>query len=87
MTSSERREKARLRSERRRRANGIMPRRPAQKPWLVEGCSRSTWYRRRKAARSQARERETLAARQAMLERAEAFAAALARDLDRCAAI
>jgi hypothetical protein len=43
---AERRERARLRSERWRRAHGIMPRRPAQKPWLAEGCSRSTWYRR-----------------------------------------
>jgi hypothetical protein len=41
-TASERREKARLRSERWRRAHGIMPRRPAQRPWLAEGCSRST---------------------------------------------
>jgi hypothetical protein len=52
---------------------------------LSEGCSRSTWYRRRKAAR----EREDLAARaqrsQAMFERAEALAAALKRDLERCA--
>jgi hypothetical protein len=50
MTDAERREKARLRSERWRRAHGIMPRRPAQKPWLAEGVSRSTWYRRRKQA-------------------------------------
>jgi hypothetical protein len=27
-------------------AHGIMPRRPAQKLWLAEGISRSTWYRR-----------------------------------------
>jgi hypothetical protein len=40
------REKARLRSERWRRAHGIGPRRPAQRPWLAEGVSRSTWYRR-----------------------------------------
>src|ERR1700704_1625843 len=46
MTDAERREKARLRSERWRRAHGIGPRRPAQKPWLAEGISRSTWYRR-----------------------------------------
>jgi hypothetical protein len=44
----ERREANRLRSERWRRAHGIMPRKPAQKPWLAEGVSRSTWYRRRK---------------------------------------
>jgi hypothetical protein len=86
MTTSERREAARLRSERWRRAHGIGPRRPAQRPWLAGGISRSTWYRRRKAAR----EREALAARasksQATVERAEAFAAELARDLERCAA-
>ena len=46
MTAAERREKARLRAERWRRAHGIMPRRPASKPWLAEGISRSTWYRR-----------------------------------------
>ena len=45
----EQREKARLRSERWRRAHGIMPRKPAQRPWLAEGISRSTWYRRKKA--------------------------------------
>jgi len=60
-TLEQRREAARLRSERWRRAQGIMPRRPAQRPWLAEGISRSTWYRRRKAAR----EREDLAARAA----------------------
>jgi hypothetical protein len=46
MTAAERREANRLRSERWRRAHGIGPRKPAQKPWLAEGCSRSTWYRR-----------------------------------------
>jgi len=64
-----------------------MPRPPAQQPWLAEGVSRSTWYRRRKAAR----EREVLAAKasqsQVMFERAEVLAAALTRDLERCAAI
>jgi hypothetical protein len=29
-----------------RGAHGIGPRRPAQRPWLAEGISRSTWYRR-----------------------------------------
>ena len=46
-----------------------------KRPWLAEGCLRSTWYSRRKSAR----EREALAAvaarSQAMFE----------RDLDRCA--
>jgi hypothetical protein len=46
MTNEERREANRLRSERWRRAHGIGPRKPAQKPWLAEGISRSTWYRR-----------------------------------------
>jgi len=59
MTAEDRREKTRLRSERWRRAHGIEPRRPAQRPWLAEGISRSTWYRRRK----QAREREALVTR------------------------
>jgi hypothetical protein len=35
----EQRERACLRSERWRRAHGIMPRRPAQKPWLAEGSA------------------------------------------------
>ncbi len=43
----EKRERARLASERWRRAHGIGPRKPAQRPWLAEGISRSTvWYRR-----------------------------------------
>jgi hypothetical protein len=57
MIAEERREKARLRSECWRRAHGIMPRRKAVRPWLAEGISPSTWYRRRK----QARERRALA--------------------------
>jgi len=83
MTDAERRKKNRQRSERWRRAHGIMPRKPASKPWLAEGCSRSTWYRRRAKTRSDA----ALACRLAMFDRAEAFAADLARDLERCAAI
>jgi hypothetical protein len=74
---AERREKNRLRSERWRRAHGIMPRKPAQKPWLAEGISRSTYYRRRK----QSRERAALAARAARFVRAEAFAAQLQAEL------
>jgi hypothetical protein len=69
-----------LRSERWRRAHGIGPRRLAQQPWLAEGISRSTWYRRRKKARDAATVR-------ASLDRAESFAAALTRDLARCAAL
>ena len=41
MTTVESREKTRLRPERWRRARGIMPRPPAQRPWLAEGVSRS----------------------------------------------
>jgi len=51
-----------------------MPRRPAQKPWLAEGISRSTWYRRPKLARERA-------AQAAIFERAERFVAALQADL------
>jgi hypothetical protein len=83
MTDAERREKARLRAERWRRAHGIGPRRPAQRPWLAEGISRSTWYRRRKRAQQVA----AVACASATLDRAEAFAAALTRDLARCAAL
>ena len=83
MTDAERREKARLRSERWRRAHGIGPRRPAKQPWLAEGVSRSTWYRRRKQARNVV----AAACTRATFERAEAFAVALTRDLARCAAL
>jgi hypothetical protein len=44
LTPAERRERAQLRSERWRRARGIGPRRPAQRPWLALGISRSTLY-------------------------------------------
>jgi hypothetical protein len=80
MTDAERREKNRLRSERWRRAHGIGPRRPTKQPWLAAGVSRSTWYRRRKRARDAATVR-------ASIERAKSFAAALTRDLARCAAL
>jgi hypothetical protein len=42
LTSEERRERARLRSERWRRAHGIARRKPAERPWLALGISRST---------------------------------------------
>jgi hypothetical protein len=77
MTDAERREKARLRSERWRRAHGIGPRRPAKRPWLAEG------YRRKQRARQAA----AVAYSRAAFDRAEAFAAALTRDLARCAAL
>ena len=90
LTDSERREAARLRSERWRRAHGIMPRKPAERPWLALGVSRSTYYRRRK----QARERAALAfetnRRRLVLSRAEAFVADLQTELAeaaRCQAI
>jgi len=44
LTASERREATRLRAERWRRAHGIMPRKPAERPWLAMGISRSTYY-------------------------------------------
>ena len=68
-TTEERRERARLRSERWRRAHGIGPRKPAQRPWLAEGCSRSTWYRRRKKEREQIALIAATAARNAMFDR------------------
>jgi hypothetical protein len=86
MTAAERREQARLRSERWRRAHGIMPRRSAQQPWLAEGISRSTWYRRRKLAREAAERKAVVASFDGVFARAEAFAAQLARDLERWAA-
>ena len=85
MNDAERREKARLRSERWRRAHGIMPRKPAQKPWLAEGIGRSTWYRRRK----QVREREALTvvatAREAVFDRLDWQLARLRRELETAA--
>ncbi|MGO9235616.1 MAG: hypothetical protein ACLP4V_16700 [Methylocella sp.] len=62
----------------RRPTSRLGPLRPAQRPWLAEGCSRSPYYRRRAKARQEAALAETF-------ERAESFAMALARDLERCA--
>jgi hypothetical protein len=73
MTTPERRERNRLRSERWRRAHGIMPRKPASKPWLAEGVSRSTWYRRGNRVRAPTR--------QAPVSRAEAFVRQLQAEL------
>jgi hypothetical protein len=64
------REKA---SERWRPAHGIMTRRPAQRPWLAKGISRSTWYRRRKQAREPAALAIETSRRREVLSRAEAF--------------
>ena len=44
MTAAERRERARLRCERWRRTHGIGPRKPAERPWLVLGISRSPLF-------------------------------------------
>ena len=87
MTPAERRERNRLRSERWRRAHGIGPRRPAQRPWLAEGISRSTWYRRRAKAREATARQCALAAVEHTFTRAAAFAVQLVRDLERCAAV
>jgi hypothetical protein len=86
MTPAERRERNRLRSERWRRAHGIGPRRPAQRPWLAEGISRSTWYRRCAKSREATARQYVLASAEHPFARADAFAVQLVRDLDRCAA-
>jgi hypothetical protein len=81
MTAAERREKARLRSERWRPAHGIMPSKPAERPWLAEGISRSTWYRRRAKARSQATLAFETSRRRELLSCAEAFTGQLQVEL------
>jgi len=64
-----RRKKARVCAERARRAKGIMPRPKAKQPWLAEGISRSTWYRRRKKAREQTAAAQAAIMRRAMFDR------------------
>ena len=60
------------------------PRKPAQKPWLALGISRSTYYyRRQKKAREQAALAAAMAQRQAMFDRLEWMLAELRADLDR----
>jgi len=90
MTKEEKRERNRLASERRRRAHGIGPRKPAQRPWLAEGISRSTWYRRRaKACQETALALNILLCRK-MFSRAEAFTRQLQAELAeaaRCQAV
>ncbi len=83
LTFEEKKEKARLRSERWRRAHGIMPCAPAQKPWLALGISRSTYYRRRKRAQ----EARAAILRQTAIARAASLAERLRADLERCAAL
>jgi hypothetical protein len=67
-------------SERWRRAHGIKPRRPAQRPWLAEGINRR---------RKQAREREALTvvatAREAVFDRLDWQLARLRRELETAA--
>jgi hypothetical protein len=90
MSDVERREKARLRSERWRRGHGIMPRKPAQKPWLAKGISRSTWYRRKAKARQEAALAVELSRQRDILSRAGAFTRQLQAELaeaGRCQAI
>jgi hypothetical protein len=62
-----------------------MPRKPAQRPWLAEGVSRSTWYRRRKQAREQVAVVMATSASQAALERLSFQLSLLRSDLERCA--
>ena len=86
LTPEQRREKSRLRSLRWRRAHGIGPRKPAQRPCLALRISRSTWYRRRaKAPREQAALAQAMAAREAVLGRLAWQLAELRASLDRCA--
>jgi hypothetical protein len=85
MRTPEQREKARLRALRRRRAHGIGPRKPAARPWLALGISRSTYYRRRAKAREQAALAQAMAAREAVLDRLAWQLAELRASLDRCA--
>jgi hypothetical protein len=82
LTPEERREKNRLRSQAWRRAHGIMPRKPARRPWEAEGISRSTWYRRKAKTREQA----ALAARVAGFERMSLQLETLRESLDRLTA-
>jgi hypothetical protein len=83
--AAERGEKARLRSLRWRRAHGIGPRKPAARPWLALGISRSTYYRRRAKAREQAALAAATAAREAVLDRLDWQLAELRASLERCA--
>jgi hypothetical protein len=80
-----RREKARLRSERARRARGVKPRPKAKEPWIAAGISRSTWYRRQKKAREQAAAALVIMTRQAALDRLEWQMTRLRADLERAA--
>jgi short chain dehydrogenase len=84
--AADRREKARLRSERARRARGVPPRPKAQQPWLAAGMSRSTWYRRQKKTSQQAAAALAASMRQAALDRLEWQITQLLADLQKAAA-
>jgi hypothetical protein len=83
--AADRREKARLRSERARRARGVKPRPKAKQPWLAAGVSRSTWYRRQKKASQHEAAVLAAAARQAALDRLEWQITQLRGDLQKAA--
>jgi hypothetical protein len=85
MTAAERREAARLRSERWRRAHGIMPRKPPERPWLAEGLSRSTWHRRRKQVREWEALTVVATAREAVFDRLDWQLARLRREIETAA--
>jgi hypothetical protein len=59
---------------------------PAQRPWLAEGISRSTYYRRKAKGRQQAALAHDAAAREAMLDRLHWQVVELRASLDRAAA-
>jgi hypothetical protein len=77
----ERRERARLRAERWRRAHGILPRKPAERPWLALGISRSNYYRRRQKAAQQAAQAHAAV----VLDRLAWQIESLRASLDQCA--
>jgi hypothetical protein len=86
LTPEQCRERNRLRALRWRRAHGIGPRKPAQRPWLALGISRSkTWYWRRAKARQQAALAQAMAAREAVLDRLAWQLAELRASLERAA--
>ena len=59
-----------------------MPRKPAQRPWLAMGVSRSTYYRRRKQAAQQAALSAATAARLAVLDRLDWMLGQMRAELD-----
>jgi hypothetical protein len=85
LLTPEQRERARLRSERWRRAHSIGPRKPAERPWLALGISRSTWYRRQAKARQEAARTQALAAREVVLDRLQWQLASLRASLNKIA--